>query len=901
MNVRRLLPRRETGSLTAGIMKRLSITITVVLCLLCCHRVRAVDMRRPIGPQRPMWLVHVSSLDGESVVQTIDNLPEEIKPYVVLNLAMNVNADPALLDQMLGQCKTKGVWCMIQPSSGYNNYLDYADVAAYEDYYRNYPNLIGYNFCEQIWGFTADTFTERLELYCKLLEIASKYGGYLYINDTQSISNRAFNTLSKLKTYERYAACVRRYGQHLIYGDKTTTGYGYYDNESACFGMFLRGYAGHYAIRFDQFGWSYSGRARLFGEEYSWQVPNALAWFTCPEAVAGIAVAEHLLMSGATVIDGPEISTILVMRYGRLTPGGTNVMTDLLRKVIDGTVRIPSLEEVRARIKAAYVCNNTNNVEDELYAGLYAMDGNKTNNRTWLKRSGRYLTIPTFADLPDELEHIEVVVTQDGEQSYATRWATTEDKTTELNQLYPQVHTGTLFVGRTGSRLLAYNPHLNTDSTTQAGIPLIYNSCDSLSLAFTPHTFAVVSERTDGLDLYLNNYRTDKDYLWDLYPSVSDSDGLASMAYFDPLDYLESYFIDNPTDDSLRRSVVTVAGCAAEPSYAWNDRGSHDASSVSAAYDNGTFTLTVMHNGPLDLSISCAGHNTDRPETPEYDPIEDIPQPNLQTGTTRAELIYDFEEMEEGSLTASSQPWIAADGAGGAQITYYNGSLMLNPTGIGSGTNRVGVANLTCFGAEQDYAVTWKECVTGTSKGGVLMRGKPTSGGGNPGLMDGYYFQVLTDLSGGTTTLAIRKVTNLSDGTTRFDNGTSGEVSIPAPEAGAPRWYRATCSNNLLTLEYSDDGQSFTRALARTDARYSEAGITQLLWGVGVPTVTSSYYDDISLTYLSEMASMPATGVQTGTVQESTDDAWYTLLGVRIPRPTAPGVYIHGKRKYIVK
>lgn len=859
------------------------------------------ELRRPVGPQRPMWLVHVSALDGESVTQTLDGLPEDVKPYVVLNLAMSANSDPALLDRMMGQCRDRGVWVMIQPSSGYGHYLDAADIAVYEDYYRKYPNLVGYNFCEQVWGFTADTFTERLELYCKLLEIGAKHGGYLYVNDTQSVSNNPYNTISKMKKYARYAECVRRYGQNLIYGDKTTTGLGYYDNESACFGMFLSGCAGNYAVRFDQFAWSYSGRAQLFGEEYTWQIPNSLAWFTCPESLAGMSIAEHLMMTGATVIDGPEVSTLQVMRHGRLTPGGKNVVVDAVRKVLDGTVSIPERSEVASRVKAAYVCNSTPTVDDALYTGLYSMDGDKRQNRTWLKRTGRYLTIPTFAAVPEGLD-LDVVVTQTGGQSYASRWPEEADKTAELNRLYPEEYTGTMYAGRRGNRWLAYNPYVNTDMDTYADIPLQYNSCEAVSLSFTPHTFAVVSEHAGGLDIYLNNYRTDKSELWQQYPSVSSDDGLPTMTYGDPMQYMEDTFIDNPTDATLRRSVITVRGCAGRPAYTYSDRGEHPASTVSEAYADGTFTLTVMHNGPLDISLQCAGSNTGRPSAPQYAAVEDIPRPDMQAEASCPDVLYDFEDMAEGEvLTPSTQPWIAADGAGAAQVTRFGGSLMLNPTAIGSGENRVGIANLTRFGSEQDYSVTWKECVTSESKGGVLMRGKPATGGGNPGLMDGYYFQVGTDIAAGTTKVAIRRVTNQASGTTLFDDGTQGEVTITAPEAGRPRWYRATCDNNLLTLEYSDDGQTFTRTAARTDSRYPSAGVTQLLWGVGVTAVTTSYYGDIRLASLSSSAPSGITGVEADGRPSSLDNAWYTLQGVRVARPAAPGVYIRGGRKYVIK
>lgn len=727
-----------------------------------------------------------------------------------------------------------------------------------------------------------------------------------------------------MKKYPRYAECVRRYSRNLIYGDKTTTGYGYYDNESACFGMFLGGYADNYAVRFDQFGWSYSGRAKLFGEEYGWQVPNSLAWLTCPEAVAGMSISEHLMMSGATVIDGPEISTLLVMRYGRLTPSGKNVVTDVMRKVIDGMIRIPTRDEVRSRVRAAYICNSTSNVEDNLYSGLYGMDGNKRENRTWLKRTGRYLTIPTFASVP-EYDGFDVIVTQSGGDSYASRWATDDEKVAELNSLYPEEYSGTMYVGRYLNRLLAYNPNLNENVDTHADIPLKYNTCNALSLDFTPHTFAVVTERTTGLDIYLNNYRTDKDSLWDVYPSVSEDDGLERMQYHEAIDYVANELTDNPTDKELRRSVVTVKGCTSKPYYTWTDRGSHPETTVAESYSGGTLTLTIMHNGPLDLAITCGGSNTDRAAEPEFAPVADIPAPDMQAVAECPFLYYDFEDMAEGEIiSAATQPSIAAEGAGAAMITEYGGSMTLNPTAIGSGDNRIGVADLTLFGAERDYSVTWKEYVDEVSKGGVLMRGVPSGTAGNPGLCGGYYFQVNTDIARGTTQVAIRKVINMDDGTTRFDNGPQGEVAIPAPHAGSPRWYRATCKNNLLTLEYSDDGQTFTRIAARTDCRYYEAGNTQLLWGVGVPQVTSTYYDDISLTYLSSTVTVPdempaetvSTRYDTDRQDVSTpvdavssgdasvsggDGTWYTLQGVRVERPAARGIYIRNGRKYVVK
>ena len=79
------------------------------------------------------------------------------------------------------------------------------------------------------------------------------------------------------------------------------------------------------------------------------------------------------------------------------------------------------------------------------------------------------------------------------------------------------------------------------------------------------------------------------------------------------------------------------------------------------------------------------------------------------------------------------------------------------------------------------------------------------------------------------------------------------------------------------------------------------AGVTQLLWGIGVPDVKTTYYDDIRLTYLSDTAATGIGDIHTVTAPSSQNDAWYTLQGVRVARPTAPGVYIRGGRKYVIR
>lgn len=873
----------------------------MLLWLLAAVACRAVDMRRPLGPGRPMWLVHIDNLYGEDAARTIDAVPADLLPYVVFNISVSNTKGTAVLDRYLETCRSRGVWVMIQPSAGTRNCMSDSVLNAYEDYYRRYPNLIGYNFCEQSWGFDRNTtFITRLELFCKLLELGAKYGGYLYVNDMQSVSNNPLNTISKQKAYARYVACARRYAANFIYGDKLTMGLGYYDNESACLGMFLSGLAAHYAIRYDQYSWSFSGRACVFGPEYGSEPQNSLAWFSCPEAAGGISIVEHVMMTGATVIDGPEVPTVQCIKGGRMTPAGKNVVADIMRKIVDGTIRIPTRQEVASRVKVAYVCDSYNTVTDSLYAGLYQMDGHRENNRTWLKSTGRYLVIPTFAEKPDSLSP-DICVSQSGPGSYRSRWPDTAAKTAELDTLYPAEYSGDMYAGRMGSGWLAYNPYVNTDRYTNARIPLRYNTCRAMSLSFAPHTFGVINEHADGLDVYLNNYRTDKDSLWNLYPGISAADGLPVMTQAMVQDYVENTFISHPADTVLRRSVICVEGCASEPRYTLTDRGSHAPSRCTAEYDGGTFTLTVMHNGPLDLSITCRGGGVALPEPDCRCAVEPTAPPVMDAAVERADLGYDFGEYPDGTpVSASTAPWLPSVGDGRARFVAAEGGMALSPEAVGGGTEAVGVAELSRFCTEADYSVTWREYTADGSAGGILMRATPYCACGNPGLSGGYYFRTSTDMAQGTTRLAIRRVTVKASGTAAFDDGAQGMAELPAPRPGEWRWYRATCRGNLLTFEYSDDGTFFTTALRRTDGTYPSAGYTKLLWETAAPDGTSGY-GDIRLGYLSDGTATSVGSQSVLPLRPQGDDAWYTIQGVRVTRPAAPGIYIRGGRKIVVR
>jgi hypothetical protein len=628
------------------------------------------SMRRGLSPTSPMYLIHVDAW-ADQPQEVIDLIPADIRPFVVLNLSMSTSIlgdrgyDCA--ESWLNTCAQNGMWAMVQVSSGIQNaFAVDTDLNSYESLYIKYPNFIGYNFCEQAWGFDSTTFQQRLNLFSNLLEMGHKYGGYLYVNDNFSISNAGFNTISKFKTNADFANATKVYKANMIYGNKFTHSYGYYDNESGALGAFLSGHADNFAIRYDMYSWGWSGKGQIFGAEAPARNPDGnRSLFACPEAVMGVPIVEQMMLTGATVIDGPEVPWMSTFLKSYKLPPFDNMIADILRKIQDGTIRIPTVNEVAARTKVVFVNDVDANTTDALFSDLYAMDGTLMTNRTWFKKSGRYATIPQlYSGSADEIALFSPGTVIVKKSEYKTLWPTESQKVSQFNSLYPVVSTGDMYVSRLNNSLYAYNPWLNSNITTAASIPLKYNTCESVELSYEAHTFSVINESANKLQIYLNNYRTDKNQLWTEYPN--------DFSWYALQNTILPQFATNPPDGTFRTSVIKVNGSTSQPVYTLTDRGSHKASTSSISWANGVYTLTIVHNGPVDIMIDCAGTATDRAQVPSPLTVVSPVSPIAYTGEKQYEA--------EGAIVTSpasvttNPPPIAYHGTGYVKFSSTSSS-----------------------------------------------------------------------------------------------------------------------------------------------------------------------------------------------------------------------------------
>lgn len=606
---------------------------------------KPAELRRPVSPEQPMWIVHIDTWNNADPAKIIDLIPEDILPYVVFNISMSINWDSKtdtwgitydgyeVAKSWLRTCAEKQVWAFIQPASGGQcHFPDYPDKkldgTVFEEFFRDYPNFLGFNYCEQFWGFEQEDFpvtlVERYKHFANLLELTNRYGGYLVVSWCGNQWSPNINPLAMIKRVPEFEKACRKYTENFILCEKYTQWSYIHDMESLVLGAYLSGYCGQYGLRYDETGWT-DKNGEQDGKNRTQDKFN--------QATGLATQIEKLMQAGLTVIDGPELIwqddfkevgeknvSGYRSRQWEMFDQFQNVSIDLFRKVIDGTIRIPTREEVIKNTKVVVIQDVNRGDNDakystpkNLFKGLYQMkdDGELRNNHNFYKRTGRYPSIPVVYGLADDLaKSFEVQVKA---SDYFSRWGNQDKKVAEFNKLFPKEYAGTVYLRPNQNSWTVYNP-LKTGKAATGRATFKYNTADYFEISLSQYSSGVINEYSDSLNIYLNNYDN------------------ATV---------------KPTD--LRTDLIKIYGCSEKPELSYKDRGYKQSKSVvTTHFKDGVFTVKIKHNGPIDIKINCSGKNKDR-ET-EYTKAElSAPErPPVYTGDRQYEAEhFDYKNISK--------------------------------------------------------------------------------------------------------------------------------------------------------------------------------------------------------------------------------------------------------------
>ncbi len=626
-------------------MKNLFTKLMLAVLLLGATLAVSAQERRPVDSQHPLWLVHVDVWNKADPQKIIDLIPEDVRPYVCMNLSLSCQYDTEKNVYKMPQnavktykswgtvCQQNGMWFTCQPASGGHTHIQDNDLETFEYFFKAFPNFLGWNYAEQFWGFdeandkSSSPQASRIALFAKLVPMHHKYGGFLTVSFCGNIWSHLLNPVGMMKRNKDLLKACQNYPEAILWLYKYTTSSCFYNNESVTFSPFISGLAKNYGVRYDNCGWNGAMDA-LLGENHGKKYPVA----------AGIGtVMEQTCVNGGAVWDGPELiwtedfqnlNNSTVSGYTRRNwgtfPGFRNAWIDMFRKIIDGTMYIPTREEVVKKTKIVVV-NDVSSGNDEqkyaawgdLYDGLYKQadpfnrgNGQWMDNFCYFKKTGRYGAIPVCIGLYDDLA--KSIPVQVKKSAYTSRWSSQTRKVADFNKQYPEVSTGDLYVNRFKNQLVTYTPYtyMNKKTTASAEIPLEYNTCEKLQLTWGKLSSGIIHEYADSITFYLNNYRIDT------------------------------------TTVTLDKVVVT--GASSEPTYTMKKRmDARTNATTEWDAETGTFTLNVKHCGPVDVVLYCAGAATER--STDVVSSEPLPLPK-QPEVYRGPITIEAEDMDFKSI-----------------------------------------------------------------------------------------------------------------------------------------------------------------------------------------------------------------------------------------------------------
>jgi len=668
-------------------MKKKTILFVSLLMFLFASNSMMAQQRRPVDSQHPLWLVHIDVWNSADPQKIIDLIPEDIRPFVCMNLSLSCQFDAWADDKhtkpgtqmyrmprnavrtyksWASVCQQNGLWFTCQPASGGHTHIQDNDLETFEYFFKTYPNFLGWNYAEQFWGFgdagdkSSMTESSRWKLFANLVEMSHKYGGFLTVSWCGGIYHFNTDPIAELKREPRFLEACKNYPEAIIFLYKYTHCSSFYNNESVCWGPFISGLTKNYGVRYDNCGWNdmttkyYLSKHPELNQQYgdkAFDEAGKQKNMKYPGSAGIGTVMEQTCVNGGAVWDGPELiwsgecfqnlSDTSVDGYTRRRWGTFDnfkgIWLDMWRKIIDGTMYIPTRREVVAKTKTVIIHDGSDDfkVPDALYDGLYKQtdpgnlgNGRWEDNLCYFKSTGRYGAIPMVTDLYDDVaKSISVQLKKSG---YTSRWGTQSKKVNEFNTLYPEVSTGDLYVNRYRNQLVTYTPYtyMNGKKTASAEIPLQYNTCNSLQLIYGKLSSGVIREYTDHIDFYLNNYRSD-------------------------------------STSAQQIDKIVITGVTAEPTCTTTKHttgATGQAATVTSNYDteSQTFTVSVKHMGPVDVRVYCTGTATDRQT--DFLPSEALEQPQ-QPEPFKGPIVIEAENMDRKNADCklTNSGWWASD------------------------------------------------------------------------------------------------------------------------------------------------------------------------------------------------------------------------------------------------
>lgn len=741
-------------------------------------------------------------MQGHNTMEGVWSLiPEDLKPYTAIQL----HADDYLghawggtgnkenlqkfYEYHVAIAQEKGINLYLTLMTGgvpINTFRNLIDMDWLNDLIDNNSCIKGVVFAEN--HHNGDTGAVA-QLTAEYLELFSSKGIYLVLTDIDDANHR----MEKWFENDTLFKTAQKHHKYLVINSKSTSSSGYNTVRSFALGTWLSGLADNWGALTDAWAWYEIRYHKLFEPVMNTTYEDVRRVYTFPETLFAMNMLQSYVNGG----------TVFNAEHPFYCTGVYDEASWVLKESIIPTMRYmianpaATREQVKDEIKAVY--HTDSYLPTNFAEGLYgtAQDNNL------LQTSGRYRTLPVLSSKLSDAEASAF--------GRVLKSADLADKINILNAQYPELSTGDAFVetllgggaGQTGRRLLIMNSLFNENKNQSATLtPTDATFATSMGFTLTPHTYLIAHETADSIKIDLNNFRTDKDELW--VPGESENPDWTSFGNDwngDHKDYVQDYMkyhISNPKldkDRDLRSTVITLHTEDRPTAVVTRNGGSTklaDDNFYTEAYENGVYTLTITHNGQVNVTIRKGGAEP----TPTVTDFRLTTDPSQLTSAGGKAML---------TLTGTNLP-------DGTKFYWGTDQAMLTPVDAeGSDVSRSAEVTLTKNTGTDAVTYYFRYSLDGTTLAGELTATVPGTGGGTqptePSVTD--YSVAPTELpsNGGMITVTLAG-TNLQNGIQIKAGTISAKTSGDAAEQTATLTLPANYSSSSVsyTVQYSLNG-----------------------------------------------------------------------------------------------
>ncbi len=442
------------------------------------------------------------------------------------------------------------------------------------------------------------------------IKACAENGGLFIWQDMEYIYRKKLNYVNHILKDRELYDLLKRNTENIIIMDKHNGHGRHFASQANILGCWLDDVCGNWGVNLENFLWYEEGFTEYDNIGVAPNEPDVAYTAKYPPALYGIDMIADMV-GGATVyaIEG-AFSRGGLYHFINGEVVLTNTFWDVLypfyQLALSGS--IPSKEQVKEKIKVAYkmtsptsyaLSGNDAHILQGLYCDTFNFIQEKIDitpyfdcTKDWVPSTGRYYIVPILPIYSDPEEVLPDSYILNDFRYFTNLLFITPLKERFFNKYYKETYEGDGVLFDINDYIYIFNSNENkTIDSEQSVSYTLPKSQNKINTTFAAHTYAVIKESEEKIEIDLCNLRLDADAV---------CAGLEDENTF-MIAYANGEKMDNPRD--FRTSVIEISGFEKQPQTLIGTGSNGAKGRAIWNPDTNTLTLTVISNGETKIII----------------------------------------------------------------------------------------------------------------------------------------------------------------------------------------------------------------------------------------------------------------------------------------------------------